>query len=129
MKQVIHVAVCSIFVFSFLLTGCSAGSSAENEAGQSIDPDNPPVTSGSWYKPPVSASWQWQLSGTINTAYDVDIYDLDLFDSTAALIQKLQASGKKVVCYFSAGSYENWRSDEASFNSGDLGNNHRWMAR
>jgi hypothetical protein len=31
--------------------------------------------------------------------------------------------GKKVICYFSAGSYESWRSDAKDFSNGDLGNN------
>jgi hypothetical protein len=133
MKQLIHAIIYSIFVSVFLLSGCSADSSPENEMVQSIDPNTPPITSGSWYKPPVSVTWQWQLSGTLNTTYDVDIYDIDLFDSTTSLIRKLQTSGKKVVCYFSAGSYEDWRSDAANFNPADLGSNldgwpgERWL--
>lgn len=45
-----------------------------------------------------------------------------MFDNTAATIKSLQAAGRKVVCYFSAGSAENWRSDYASFQASDLGN-------
>jgi hypothetical protein len=30
--------------------------------------------------------------------------------------------GRKVICYFSAGSYENWRSDKNDFPSDVLGN-------
>lgn len=82
----------------------------------------PPVTGGAWYKPAPLATWQWQLLGSVNTGYNVDIYDIDLFDSSDALIQQLQASGKRVICYFSAGSYEDWRSDAGSFNSAVLGN-------
>ncbi len=129
----IYAVILSIVLVFFLLTGCSSGDSPGNEGGQLTDPGNPPVASGSWYKPAVSASWQWQLSGTVNTAYNVDIYDIDLFDSTTGLIQQLQTSGKKVICYFSGGSYENWRSDAASFSASDLGNNldgwagERWL--
>lgn len=82
----------------------------------------PPVTGGAWYKPAPLATWQWQLLGSVNTGYNVEIYDIDLFDSSDALIQQLQASGKRVICYFSAGSYEDWRSDAGSFNSAVLGN-------
>jgi hypothetical protein len=53
--------------------------------------------------------------GEVNTAYDVDIYDIDLFDSPATLIEQLQDNGVKVICYFSAGSYEEWRPDADSF--------------
>ncbi|MBJ7537892.1 endo alpha-1,4 polygalactosaminidase [Marinomonas transparens] len=86
-----------------------------------------------WYKPPVSATWHWQLQGIVNESYDVDIYDIDLFDSPVELIQRLQASGKKVICYFSAGSYEDWRPDAAAFAEQDLGktlsgwDNERWL--
>ena len=62
------------------------------------------------------------MSGEVNTAYDVEIYDIDLFDSSVELIAHLQASGKKVICYFSAGSYEEWRSDAMQFTDNDLGN-------
>jgi hypothetical protein len=86
-----------------------------------------------WYRPPVSVTWQWQLDGVVNEDYDVDLYDIDLFDSSLELIQRLQASGKKVICYFSAGSYEDWRPDAEDFTDKDLGktlsgwDNERWL--
>jgi len=45
----------------------------------------------------------------------MQIYDVDLFDSTAAQIATYKKAGKKVVCYFSAGSFEDWQSDAKSF--------------
>ena len=67
------------------------------------------------YMPKPATSWQWQLSGTINTEYDVDIYDIDLFNSSKELISSLKNSGKKVICYFSAGSWESFREDKDVF--------------
>ena len=61
------------------------------------------------------------MLGEINTSYDVNIYDIDLFDTSVSTMKSLQTSGKKVICYFSAGSYEEWRSDSSLFNSSDLG--------
>ena len=69
------------------------------------------------------ASWQWQLQGEVNTSYDVDMYDIDLFDNNKTVIQLLQDDGKKVICYFSGGSYEEWRSDAINFPVDVLGNN------
>ncbi len=69
----------------------------------------------SWYRPNYKTSWQWQLSGEINTAYDVTLYDIDLFTTTKEQIKSLQERGKKVICYFSAGSYEAWREDADDF--------------
>ncbi|MBI5870941.1 MAG: endo alpha-1,4 polygalactosaminidase [Actinobacteria bacterium] len=77
---------------------------------------------GGWYRPPLNVTWQWQLRGKVNTGYRVEIYDIDLFDSPESLIDELHSSGRKVICYFSAGSYEDWRPDAAEFSPGDLGN-------
>jgi len=83
-------------------------------------------TGGSWYQPGVSTTWQWQLQpgggGTLNTSYDVDVYDIDLFDAPQSVIDQLHAAGRKVVCYFSAGSYEAFRDDAGEFAAADLGN-------
>ncbi len=75
-----------------------------------------------WYQPDSNSSWQYQLTETINQNYDVEIYDIDLYDTDIATIQALQDSGKKVICYFSAGSYEDWRSDAEDFPLVTLGN-------
>jgi len=76
-----------------------------------------------WFMPKPSATWQIQLQGSVNTNYDnAEMYDIDLYDSSEALIKQLQARGKNVICYFSAGSYEDWRSDADQFNASDLGN-------
>jgi len=56
-------------------------------------------------------SWQWQLSGTLNTTHDVELYDIDLLDHDADTIAALKNQGRIVICYFSAGTYENFRDD------------------
>jgi hypothetical protein len=89
-------------------------------------------TSPAW-RPALADTWQWQLKGTVDTSYSVAVYDIDLFDSPVATIQALQAAGKKVVCYFSAGSSENWRPDFSSFQAADMGSDlsgwsgERWL--
>jgi hypothetical protein len=67
------------------------------------------AANGTWWKPTQTDTWQWQLNGTISTKYNVNIYDIDLFDASDATITALHSRGVKVICYFSAGSYENWR--------------------
>jgi len=74
-----------------------------------------------WYKPKLNTSWQIQLTGKINTEHKVDVYDIDLFDTSKELIQSLHQKGKKIICYFSAGSYEDWREDEGTFPNESLG--------
>lgn len=91
-----------------------------------------PQSQTPWYEPSVNTTWQWQLQGTINDSYDVDVYDIDLFDTSAATISALHADGRKVICYFSAGSYEAWRDDAGDFPAEALGNkmdgwDERWL--
>ena len=79
-----------------------------------------------------ATTWQWQLQGELNKSYDVKVYDIDLFDTNKSTIKELQASGKIVICYFSAGSYEKWRDDADSFPQEALGEkmdgwDERWL--
>ena len=80
-----------------------------------------PVSAPKRWIPVASETWQWQLKGKLDTSYDVAIYDIDLFDTDETTIAALKQAGRKVVCYFSAGSSENWRSDFAMFKASDQG--------
>ena len=74
---------------------------------------------GNWWQPAVGTTWQWQLSGpAIDSSFDVNTYDIDLFDNQASTVAALQAQGHKVICYLSAGSWEDWRPDADQFRSG-----------
>lgn len=81
----------------------------------------PAPAPGNWWKPTADLTWQWQLSGTLNTSYNAAVYDLDLVDTSAVTIAQLKAAGRRVVCYFSAGSSEDWRPDYARFTAADKG--------
>ncbi|MEZ4448084.1 MAG: endo alpha-1,4 polygalactosaminidase [Nannocystaceae bacterium] len=85
-----------------------------------LDVDAPPITEGEWARPAVDTRWQWQLNGAVNASYDVALYDIDLFDQ-ADQVAALQAAGHLVICYFSAGSSEEWREDFDRFHRDDLG--------
>lgn len=95
---------------------------SSNASSTRLNPDEPPNTDGTWYRPPVSVTWQWQLEGNINTTYAVEIYDVDLFDTPLSKIQEIQSVGKRVICYFSGGSYEKFREDKEKFLPEELGN-------
>lgn len=75
-----------------------------------------------WWLPEPGTSWQWQLSGTIDTSLDVMMYDIDLFDVPQSVINQLHQDGRIVICYFSAGSWEEWRPDAAKFPAQVIGN-------
>ncbi len=80
---------------------------------------------GCW-QPGLRTSWQWQLSGTVDTFFDVDMYDIDGFEARASLVDQLHADGSAVVCYISAGSWEDWRPDAGKFPRSVLGRSNGW---
>lgn len=67
------------------------------------------------WQPEPGTTWQWQLTDPINSSWDVTMYDLDLFDTPQATIDALHDDGRIVICYFSAGTWEDWRADAADF--------------
>ncbi|KAH7127848.1 glycoside hydrolase superfamily [Dactylonectria estremocensis] len=79
------------------------------------------------WKPVIGDTWQIVLQNPIKVGKngptpDVKVWSIDLYDNDAATFKALKASGKKIICYFSAGSWENWRSDASSFKAADYGN-------
>ncbi len=95
--------------------------------GDQFDPTFANAANGNGYQEPIwqplpGTSWQIQLTGTLDTSYDVDVYDIDLFDTTTDQISALHAAGRKVICYFSAGTREDWRPDAGDFPAAVLGN-------
>lgn len=121
-----------------LALGLGLGLTLGRDNGDDDDDSNTPPTSTltplpspnttlSWI-PKVGDTWQIILSHPLDisdsaTAItpDVDIFDLDLFDTPTETIKRLHDLDKKVICYFSAGSYEKWRSDAGEFKAEDLG--------
>ncbi|MEZ5376146.1 MAG: endo alpha-1,4 polygalactosaminidase [Acidimicrobiales bacterium] len=81
----------------------------------------------------VSSTWQWQLQGALDRSYEVDVYDIDLFDSGQSTIEALHADDRIVICYFSAGSFEDWRQDATDVASDAMGHpldgfpDERWL--
>jgi hypothetical protein len=82
------------------------------------------------WQPAVASKWQIMIKNNISIALedtlepaDVDIWDVDLFNTPVDVIDGLHSLGKKVICYFSAGSGENWRPDYSQIPKADLGAN------
>jgi hypothetical protein len=70
---------------------------------------------------PAGTSWYWQLQGVVPTTNVAKVYDIDLYDNTAANFATLKALGKTVICYFSAGTYEPNRPDSALIPAAGIG--------
>jgi hypothetical protein len=105
------IFIITLIAIIFISCGGTSGSNVENN--NSSYPHHKDIVA--------TTSWQWQLLGEINNSYDVDLYDIDLFDTNTSTIKKLKDDGKKVICYFSAGSYEDWRDDKDRFKVSSIG--------
>ena len=106
MKRLLSIAV--------LVCACAdcgrGGSGSERgglDAGSGSDAGG---GAGGWWRPTPGTSWQWQLSGTLDTSVNASVYDIDLFDNTPAQIATLRGLGRKVICYFDT-AYEPGRPD------------------
>ncbi len=88
-----------------LVTGCGY------PIGEEAPSDSPSAPRVARWQPTPGTTWDWQVSGSVDTSYDVAMYDLDLFDARQSTIDALRKSGRAVVCYFSAGTYEVVRPD------------------
>ena len=96
-----------------------------------------PTPSTNVWQPSALDTFHMQLQTTpatsLATNVAASIYVIDLYDNTAEKIAQLKKQGLKVVCYFSAGSSENWRSDFKRFLPADKGKNtsgwkgERWL--
>lgn len=69
---------------------------------------------------PADASWHLQLNGALQTP-DRQVYDIDLYDTPTQTISNLKAQGRIVICYFSAGTWEDWRSDAKLYPQAAIG--------
>lgn len=99
---------------TFVAVVLLGGTAFQGTASAATDLPDPVPCPGCWQAPPVT-SWQWQLSGTVDTSVDVQMYGIDGFENPASLVTTLHGAGRHVVCYISAGSVEKWRPDAGRF--------------
>jgi hypothetical protein len=78
-----------------------------------------------WH-PPQHLTWYWQLTGKVDMSYGVEAYDLDAFETSAATVRALHATGKHVICYVDVGTWENYRGDAGKFPKSVLGKSNGW---
>lgn len=84
-------------------------------------PPNPGFEPGSPTTIARGTTFYLQLNGNVNLAQKAQVYDIDLYDTPTEVIQNLKASGHIVICYFSAGTYEDWRDDAVLFPKSAIG--------
>jgi hypothetical protein len=118
LPQIVNVILVVLF-----LAGC--GGSDGSSDNSTTPTDTPPVTTNdSLWIPAINTSWQWQLTSSVDQSVDADMYDIDLFDNETSVVASLHAQGRRVVCYISVGSWENWRPDANQFPASVIGNDY-----
>ncbi len=71
-----------------------------------------PAAAQHW-RPPAGTTFAIILStAPIRVITDAQAVDIDLFEAKPATVRALTQQGKRVICYMSAGSWEDWRPDK-----------------
>jgi hypothetical protein len=73
------------------------------------------------WRPAVNTTWQWQLDTPVDQSYSAQVYDIDMFDNDAGVVAALHTQGRRVICYISVGSWEEWRPDASQFPAAVIG--------
>jgi hypothetical protein len=131
-KNAVRVNLLLLFTIGVLLTACSDEDGDDEPSpstGSNLRPTDPPAPAaeainernGHIWSPRPGTSWQWQLTGEIDRSFDVQMYDIDLFDVAQSVIDELHSDGRIVICYFSGGSWEEWREDALDFPESIIG--------
>ena len=124
-KPLIVLAVCASLVAIAVPSSAAPRATEARAARTAQGPRLPgPVPCPGCYAPALRTSWQWQLQGPIDTSVDVEMFDVDGFEVTGATVDDLHALGSSVVCYLSAGSWEEWRPDAGRFPDSVIGNDY-----
>ncbi|CAG8899242.1 unnamed protein product [Penicillium egyptiacum] len=130
------LVVSCVLVLFFLAIGMDlrAELGAGHNQKKNLKRDTTSTGDAAIWQPAAGVKWQIQLVDAVeDTTVDADIWDIDLFDNTAETITTLKGKGHKVICYFSAGTYEDWRPDISKFDTADFGSSldewpgERWL--
>lgn len=74
-----------------------------------------------------------QFVAPFNLVRNVDVLELDLFETSAEQVKNLRERGVRTICYINAGAWENWRPDAREYPVTAIGRNfsgwpgERWL--
>lgn len=106
------------------LTRACPTDTTSDSASASASSDASPKAA-SVIQPAVGTTWDYPLGFSLSTSNankTTIFYPVDSEDTSASTISALKSAGHTVICYFSAGSLENWRSDAGDFPASAVGN-------
>ncbi|KAI0427156.1 glycoside hydrolase superfamily [Xylaria sp. FL1042] len=116
-----------------LTRACPAGNPASSDSSSSSSTPSPSAASSSSSssgsasitQPSIGTTWDYPLGFSLTTSNankSTIFYPVDLENTSADTIAALQGAGHTIVCYFSAGSVEDYRSDADEFPASAIGN-------
>lgn len=129
-RKLFLLIAAAIVLVIVLAIGLGVGLTRSGRSQGSDDSSNPSVTPlpngtvpSTVWQPKAGTSWDIQLSAPLDpsNATNFAAWDFDLFDNSKETIATMQSRGTKVICYFSAGTKEDWRPDAGNFTKSDLG--------
>ncbi|KOY59366.1 endo alpha-1,4 polygalactosaminidase [Streptomyces sp. XY332] len=94
--------------------------------GQEPDDPSPAPAPGERWQPKPGVSWQWQLTGKLDTSVKAAVYDVDGFTTTKEQVAELNKAGRRTICYLSTGAWEDFRPDAGAFPKEMLGEGNGW---
>ncbi|MET9883867.1 endo alpha-1,4 polygalactosaminidase [Streptomyces sp. NPDC006430] len=103
-----------------LLAACTTAPHDEEPA-----PEPAPAPGQRW-QPKPGVSWQWQLTGKLDTSVKAAVFDVDGFTTTKEQVALLKKAGRRTVCYVSTGAWEDFRPDAGAFPKTLLGQGNGW---
>ncbi|KAJ9646455.1 hypothetical protein H2201_001414 [Coniosporium apollinis] len=132
-RKLFYIAVPIVLIIALAIglgVGLTRGGPDDGEEPDTTPSPTPtsPPRNGTIWQPAVNETWQIVLlkplelaEDTTSIEPDVSVYDIDLFTNEVGVIETLHRLGKRVICYFSAGSYEDYRPDSGQFQQSDRG--------
>ncbi|KAL3422760.1 endo alpha-1,4 polygalactosaminidase precursor [Phlyctema vagabunda] len=74
-----------------------------------------------WH-PAIGSTWGIELNQPVTMpSLRAYVFDIDLFQNDADTVAQFHAVGRRVICHFSAGTYQDWQPDSGSFPGDTLG--------
>ena len=120
-----------LFAFAALILAMTAACQPQN--ADPVTENSITQETNDWWQLEPGLTWQIQYTGEIDPSLNVDVYNLDLFETSAEVVDALHARGIRVICYLNAGSWEDWRPDREDFPETALGREYagwpgeRWL--
>lgn len=118
------IALAAVFLAG-CVTGDDGASSPADTAPATVEVSgeaaNAEESAAKRWVPVPGDTWQWQLTGALDSRVDARIYDVDYERTSRVEVARLHRDGRRVICYLSVGSWEDFRPDSGGFPDEVLG--------